>query len=153
MLALERDILNTSLCTIQLVERFHQHPPRWTCSYYSLLYRTCYKEILQGAHEVDKEALNKTRENAPLLAALISIYESNILNYSSNCIIAYSKAMENFIFTYNNLKWKQWKKCKTDLEKNRLQKQSESFGRNWAQMCNIHSSKCFTKEQRLYQWI
>ncbi|AYE36578.1 glucose-6-phosphate isomerase [Borrelia turcica IST7] len=55
------------------------------------------KEILQGAHEVDKRALNKNvRENAPLLAALISIYESNILNYSSNCIVAYSKAMENF---------------------------------------------------------
>ncbi|AHH03734.1 Glucose-6-phosphate isomerase [Borrelia nietonii YOR] len=55
------------------------------------------KEILKGACEVDKKALNKNvKENAPLLAALISIYESNILNYSSNCIIAYSKAMENF---------------------------------------------------------
>ncbi|WP_024653321.1 glucose-6-phosphate isomerase [Borrelia persica] len=55
------------------------------------------KEILKGAHEVDKKALNKNiKENAPLLAAMISIYESNILNYSSNCIIAYSKAMENF---------------------------------------------------------
>ncbi|AWG43082.1 glucose-6-phosphate isomerase [Candidatus Borreliella tachyglossi] len=55
------------------------------------------KEILKGAHEVDKRALNKNvRENAPLLAALISIYEGNILGYSSNCIIAYSKAMENF---------------------------------------------------------
>ncbi|QMU99478.1 glucose-6-phosphate isomerase [Borrelia sp. A-FGy1] len=55
------------------------------------------KEILKGAHEVDKRALNKNIiENAPLMAALISIYESNVLNYSSNCIIAYSKAMENF---------------------------------------------------------
>ncbi|AHH06793.1 hypothetical protein BCD_0727 [Borrelia crocidurae DOU] len=55
------------------------------------------KEILKGAHEADKQALNKNiRENAPLLASIISIYESNILNYSSNCIIAYSKAMENF---------------------------------------------------------
>ncbi|WP_421622546.1 glucose-6-phosphate isomerase [Borrelia sp. MN22-0132] len=55
------------------------------------------KEILKGAYEVDKKALNKNvRENAPLLSALISVYESNILNYSSNCIIAYSKAMENF---------------------------------------------------------
>ncbi|AGT27674.1 glucose-6-phosphate isomerase [Borrelia miyamotoi] len=55
------------------------------------------KEILKGAHEVDKKALNKNvKENAPLLAALISVYESNILNYSSNCILAYSKAMENF---------------------------------------------------------
>ncbi|WKC58265.1 glucose-6-phosphate isomerase [Borrelia sp. P9F1] len=55
------------------------------------------KEILRGAHEVDMRALNKNiRENAPLLAALISIYEGNVLNYSNNCIIAYSKAMENF---------------------------------------------------------
>ncbi|UER67876.1 glucose-6-phosphate isomerase [Borrelia sp. BU AG58] len=55
------------------------------------------KEILKGAHEVDRRALNRNvKENAPLLAALISIYESNVLNYSSNCIIAYSKAMEDF---------------------------------------------------------
>ncbi|MCD2379609.1 glucose-6-phosphate isomerase [Borreliella burgdorferi] len=55
------------------------------------------KEILKGANEADKKSLNKNvKDNASLLAALISIYERNVLNYSSNCIIAYSKAMENF---------------------------------------------------------
>ncbi len=62
-----------------------------------MLHRKIVKEILKGANKTDKKSLNKNvKDNAPLLAALISIYERNVLNYSSNCIIAYSKAMENF---------------------------------------------------------
>ncbi len=54
-------------------------------------------ELLQGAREADKNALNPNiRENASLMAALIGVYERNILGYNTTAVLPYTQALSRF---------------------------------------------------------
>ncbi len=56
-----------------------------------------YKQILQGASEMDKVALsNNLSKNLPLLSALLGIWNRNFLNMSTVAIIPYSQALRRF---------------------------------------------------------
>lgn len=56
-----------------------------------------FQEFLRGAEDGDQHALTKTaRENAPLMAALLTIWNHNFLHYSSQCIVPYSSLLEFF---------------------------------------------------------
>ncbi len=56
-----------------------------------------FDQILQGAHEADKQALNEDIfQNAALLDALIGVYERNILHYPCTAILPYSQALSRF---------------------------------------------------------
>ena len=56
-----------------------------------------FEEFLAGAAKADSQALEKNiLKNAPLLDALIGIYERNILKYSATAILPYSQALEKF---------------------------------------------------------
>ncbi len=56
-----------------------------------------FDQILQGAHEADKQALNEDiRQNAALLDALIGVYERNILHYQCTAVLPYSQALSRF---------------------------------------------------------
>lgn len=58
-----------------------------------------YIELLKGAHDMDKNALLKDmKNNLPLLAALLGIWNRNFLKYPSVAIIPYSSAL--FYFCY-----------------------------------------------------
>jgi glucose-6-phosphate isomerase len=53
-----------------------------------------FEQFLNGCHEMDRHALNAAEhENMPLMAALISIWNSNFLNYPAQAIIPYSTAL------------------------------------------------------------
>ena len=59
---------------------------------------TTVNNFLTGAHITDKEALNyDVRNNAPLLAALIGVWERNICNYNAKAIIPYNSALSRFV--------------------------------------------------------
>ena len=59
---------------------------------------TTVDNFLTGAHITDKEALNyDVRNNAPLLAALIGVWERNICNYNAKAIIPYNSALTRFV--------------------------------------------------------
>ena len=52
---------------------------------------------MTGTHITDKEALHQDiRYNAPLLAALIGVWERNI-NYNTKAIIPYNSALSRFV--------------------------------------------------------
>lgn len=54
-------------------------------------------QFLEGASEMDKLALHSNpRENLPLLAALLGIWNRNFLHYPTVAIIAYSHALRRF---------------------------------------------------------
>lgn len=56
-----------------------------------------FARFLQGAHEADKNALNKDAlKNASLLDALIGVYERNVLGHSATAILPYSQALSRF---------------------------------------------------------
>lgn len=56
-----------------------------------------FTELLSGAHEADKLALEpKITENAALLDALLGVYERNILGYSSTAVLPYAQALSRF---------------------------------------------------------
>lgn len=56
-----------------------------------------FKEILRGAHEMDRHALTaRVEENLPLLSALLGIWNRNFLNYPTIAIIPYSQALLRF---------------------------------------------------------
>ncbi len=53
-----------------------------------------FEKFLKGAHEMDEHAKNSdNRENIPLIASLINIYNSNALGYTAMGIIPYSNAL------------------------------------------------------------
>lgn len=56
-----------------------------------------YLKLLQGAHDMDKVALEK-ENNLPLLAALLGIWNRNFLNHSSIALVPYSSSL--FYFCY-----------------------------------------------------
>lgn len=59
---------------------------------------TTVDNFLTGAHITDKEALHHDiRYNAPLLAALIGVWERNICNYNAKAIIPYNSALSRFV--------------------------------------------------------
>lgn len=56
-----------------------------------------FKELLEGAHEADINALNKdVCKNAALLDAIIGVYLRNILDLPSTAILPYSQALSRF---------------------------------------------------------
>lgn len=56
-----------------------------------------YWDFLKGAHAVDVNALNKdVRENLPLLAALLGIWNHNFLGIETTAIIPYSQPLWRF---------------------------------------------------------
>ena len=57
----------------------------------------CFEEFLSGAHAMDKTALEpELRRNAPLLDAMIGLYERNILGLPSTAILPYTEALSRF---------------------------------------------------------
>jgi glucose-6-phosphate isomerase len=55
-----------------------------------------FYEFLKGCHAMDLHALNAPEEkNIPLIAALISIWNSNFLDYPAQAIIPYCTALSN----------------------------------------------------------
>ena len=56
-----------------------------------------FKKLLEGAHASDKIALEQDiLKNPPLLDALISIYDRNILKTTTEAILPYSQALSRF---------------------------------------------------------
>ena len=56
-----------------------------------------FKEILKGAHAMDRHALNvNPKENLPLLSALLGIWNRNFLHYPTVAIIPYSQGLLRF---------------------------------------------------------
>lgn len=56
-----------------------------------------FKEILRGAHEMDRHALTaKPEANLPLLSALLGIWNRNFLGYPTVAVIPYSQALLRF---------------------------------------------------------
>ncbi len=56
-----------------------------------------FKEILRGAHTMDRHALTaKPTENLPLISALLGIWNRNFLNHPTVAIIPYSQALHRF---------------------------------------------------------
>ena len=56
-----------------------------------------FKEILRGAHEMDRHALTEQPgENLPLLSALLGIWNRNFLRLPTVAIIPYSQALHRF---------------------------------------------------------
>lgn len=56
-----------------------------------------YREILRGAHAMDQVALkSNVKENLPLLAALLGIWNRNFLGHATVAIIPYSQALVRF---------------------------------------------------------
>lgn len=56
-----------------------------------------YLDFLRGASAMDKVALEpEVENNLPLLAALLSIWNRNFLNYTTSAIIPYSQALSRF---------------------------------------------------------
>lgn len=56
-----------------------------------------FKEILRGAHEMDRHALTARPEaNLPLISALLGIWNRNFLGYPTVAIIPYSQALLRF---------------------------------------------------------
>ncbi len=57
-----------------------------------------FQNLLQGAEEADKNALNENiKENATLMDALICVYERSILGYHATAILPYAKALSHFV--------------------------------------------------------
>ncbi|TXT42111.1 MAG: glucose-6-phosphate isomerase, partial [Spirochaetes bacterium] len=56
-----------------------------------------FSQFLEGAHSFDRAALERNvRKNASLLAALIGMYERNVLGYSSTAVLPYTEALSRF---------------------------------------------------------
>jgi glucose-6-phosphate isomerase len=56
-----------------------------------------FADLLSGAHEADKAALEKNiRKNAALLDALLGVWERNVLGYPSTAVLPYSQALSRF---------------------------------------------------------
>ncbi|MDR1210845.1 MAG: glucose-6-phosphate isomerase [Spirochaetaceae bacterium] len=56
-----------------------------------------FREFLDGAHEADKLALeSRVTENASLLAALIGVWERNLMGYTATAALPYSQALSRF---------------------------------------------------------
>lgn len=56
-----------------------------------------FDEVLQGAHEADRTALNPdVITNATLLDAMIGLYERNVLGYQQTALLPYSQALHRF---------------------------------------------------------
>ena len=56
-----------------------------------------FEEILAGAHEADRLALNTALpENAALADAMIGIYERNVLGYQATAVLPYSQVLIRF---------------------------------------------------------
>ncbi|MBR7064812.1 MAG: glucose-6-phosphate isomerase, partial [Treponema sp.] len=56
-----------------------------------------FEQILKGAGEADKNAMQKDiTKNAPLLDALIGVYERNVQGYESTAILPYSQSLARF---------------------------------------------------------
>ncbi|MBN1685276.1 MAG: glucose-6-phosphate isomerase [Spirochaetales bacterium] len=56
-----------------------------------------FEEILQGAHEADRLALESDpRKNPSMMDALIGVYERNVLGIPCSAILPYSQALERF---------------------------------------------------------
>lgn len=56
-----------------------------------------FKEILQGAHAMDRVSLHPTaKTNLPLLSALLGVWNRNFLHHSNVAVIPYSQALLRF---------------------------------------------------------
>jgi len=56
-----------------------------------------FMEVLKGAHDMDRTALNKNMfENPPLLSAMLGIWNRNFLKHQTVAIIPYSQALVRF---------------------------------------------------------
>ncbi len=56
-----------------------------------------FRELLSGAHEADKLAQHPDiTENAPLMDAMIGIYQRNVLDMRTTAILPYSQALSRF---------------------------------------------------------
>jgi len=56
-----------------------------------------YWELLKGAHEMDKVALNKDlSDNLPLIGALLAIWNHNFLGYPTLALIPYAQPLSRF---------------------------------------------------------
>ena len=57
----------------------------------------CFEEFLAGAHAMDNAALEpEMRRNAPLLDAMIGLYERNILGLPATAVLPYGEALSRF---------------------------------------------------------
>ena len=56
-----------------------------------------FKEILRGAHEMDRHALTaRGRANLPLLSALLGVWNRNFLKFPTLAVLPYSQALIRF---------------------------------------------------------
>ena len=56
-----------------------------------------FTNILKGAHEMDRIALNPDiQQNLPLLSAMLSIWNRNFLHYPTEAVLPYSSALRRF---------------------------------------------------------
>ncbi len=56
-----------------------------------------FKELLEGAHEADNNALNgDITKNAAMMDAAIGVYMRNVLGYGQTAILPYSQALSRF---------------------------------------------------------
>lgn len=56
-----------------------------------------FMNILKGAHEMDRIALNKDiHENLPMLSAMLGIWNRNFLHYPTLAVLPYSNALARF---------------------------------------------------------
>ena len=59
--------------------------------------RHVFEELLEGAHEADRTALNEDPfKNASMMDALIGVYERNVLGYPCTAVLPYSQALQRF---------------------------------------------------------
>ena len=56
-----------------------------------------FQQILEGAHQADRQALeNNPMKNAPLMDALIGLFERNVLGCPVSAVLPYSQALSRF---------------------------------------------------------
>lgn len=57
----------------------------------------CFEELLQGAHEMDQHFLQAPlAENAPVMMALVGIWNRNFLGYSAHAMLPYDQCLHRF---------------------------------------------------------
>lgn len=57
----------------------------------------CFEELLQGAYEMDQHFLSAPlAENAPVMMALIGIWNRNFLGYSAQALLPYDQCLHRF---------------------------------------------------------
>ncbi len=62
-----------------------------------------FVEFLKGAHQMDLIALKKTKDNLPLILALLGIWKRNFLKLPTLAVVPYCSALKKFCFYLQQL--------------------------------------------------